>query len=231
LDRHPAPTSCADILHRFSAPIFCTDFQDRHPGSTEMEATKTVDVEDVARGLNLNGVLRATSGIRSRMQGLCDLELDDPAIKAIEIIPAGDPKDAKAIRIKAGQSTLFTDSSGQVWLADQGFSGGQTSPGFFNFGGGGSGFGGRPGGFGGGRGGAGRSGASYASVIAIDFQGQRQYVQLTATSLVGVSATDGKVLWQYAAPANAMGINCSTPIYQDGLVRREHLAANDWSSG
>lgn len=123
-------------------------------------------------------------------------------------------KNAKTIRIKAGQSTPFTDSSGQVWLADQGFAGGQTSPGFVNFGDG-SGSGGRPGGFGGGRGGAGRSGAAYASVIAIDFEGQSQYVQLTANALVGVSATDGKVLWQYTGPANAMGINCSTPIYKD----------------
>ncbi|TWT66777.1 Outer membrane protein assembly factor BamB precursor [Posidoniimonas polymericola] len=61
------------------------------------------------------------------------------------------------------------------------------------------------------------SGAAYSSVIAIDFEGQRQYVQMTATSLVGVSA-DGQLLWQYQRPANRMRINCSTPIYQDGLV-------------
>jgi outer membrane protein assembly factor BamB len=56
--------------------------------------------------------------------------------------------------------------------------------------GGGRGFGGRRGGFGGG------SGAAYASAIAIDFQGQRQYVQFTAKGLVGVAASDGKFLWQ-----------------------------------
>lgn len=61
------------------------------------------------------------------------------------------------------------------------------------------------------------SGASYASVIAIDFEGERQYVQMTATSLVGVSA-DGELLWQYQRPANRMRINCSTPIFHDGLV-------------
>jgi enterochelin esterase-like enzyme len=33
---------------------------------------------------------------------------------------------AKIIRIKAGQSTPFTDSSGNVWLPDQGFEGGET---------------------------------------------------------------------------------------------------------
>ncbi len=73
-------------------------------------------------------------------------------------------------------------------------------------------------GFGGGRGGFTRSGAAYSSVIAIDFDGERQYVQLTANSLIGVDATDGKLLWQYDAPASSVGINCSTPIYQDGLL-------------
>jgi len=79
-------------------------------------------------------------------------------------------------------------------------------------GGGRGGSGGRRGGFGGG------AGAAYASVIAIDFEGQRQYVQLTANTLIGVAASDGKFLWRYDKPANRMGINCSTPIYYDGMV-------------
>ena len=41
------------------------------------------------------------------------------------------------------------------------------------------------------------SGAAYSSAIAIDFEGQRQYVQLTANALVGVAASDGKLLWRY----------------------------------
>jgi outer membrane protein assembly factor BamB len=60
------------------------------------------------------------------------------------------------------------------------------------------------------------SGARYASAIAIDFEGQRQYVQLTAKSLAGFSASDGKLLWQYDPVASHISI--STPIYQDGLV-------------
>jgi outer membrane protein assembly factor BamB len=60
--------------------------------------------------------------------------------------------------------------------------------------------------------------AAYSSVIAIDFEGQRQYVQLTQKALIGVSASDGKFLWRYNRPANPMGINCSTPLYQDGKV-------------
>ncbi len=85
-------------------------------------------------------------------------------------------------------------------------------------GGGRGGFGGRGGrgGFGGGRGGGG--GAGYASAIAIDFGGQRQYVQLTAGTLVGVAASDGKFLWRYDKPANRMGINCSTAIFKDGTI-------------
>ena len=64
-------------------------------------------------------------------------------------------------------------------------------------------------------------------MIDIDFDGQRQYVQFTANSLVGVSASDGTVLWQYNAPANGMGINCSTPIFQDGLL----FAASAYGAG
>ncbi len=143
-------------------------------------------------------------------------KVQSSAIKAIEIIPQRDGANASdTVRIKAGQTSSFKDSKGQTWVADRGFTGGSTSPGFFNFGGG------RRGGFGGGqRGGSrgSRAGAAYSSAIAIDFEGQRQYVQLTASSLIGVSATDGKVLWQYDKPANRMGINCSTPIYKDGVV-------------
>ncbi len=87
--------------------------------------------------------------------------------------------------------------------------------------GGSRGFGGRRGGFGRGRGGFGGSrgaGAAYASAIAIDFDGQRQYVQLISNALVGFAASDGKFLWRYDKPANRMAINCSTPVYQDGMV-------------
>jgi outer membrane protein assembly factor BamB len=60
--------------------------------------------------------------------------------------------------------------------------------------------------------------ASYSSAIAIDFDGQRQYVQLLSRGLVGVAAEDGKFLWRYDAPANRVGINVTTPLYQDGEV-------------
>ena len=83
------------------------------------------------------------------------------------------------------------------------------------------GFGGGAGGFGGGRRGFGGSrgaGAAYASPIAIDFDGQRQYVQLISNALVGFAASDGKLLWQYDKPANRFGIICATPLFHDGMV-------------
>jgi outer membrane protein assembly factor BamB len=87
--------------------------------------------------------------------------------------------------------------------------------------------GGGPVGFGRGFGGFGGSGAAYASAIAIDFDGQREYVQLTARALVGVAASDGKFLWRYDRPANRMGIICSTPLYHEGLV----FAASAYGAG
>jgi outer membrane protein assembly factor BamB/Ca2+-binding EF-hand superfamily protein len=62
------------------------------------------------------------------------------------------------------------------------------------------------------------TGAAYSSPIAIEFGGQRQYVQLLAMTVAGVSAADGKLLWRYDKPANGMRINISTPIYHDGQV-------------
>lgn len=63
----------------------------------------------------------------------------------------------------------------------------------------------------------GKSGAAYASVIPVDLDGKRHYVQLTATTLVGVAA-DGKLLWRYDRASNTHRINCTTPLYHDGQV-------------
>jgi outer membrane protein assembly factor BamB len=73
----------------------------------------------------------------------------------------------------------------------------------------------------------GRSGAAYASVIAVDFAGERQYIQLTATTLVGVAATDGKLRWRYDRASNTHRINCSTPLFHDGMV----FAASAYDAG
>jgi len=71
------------------------------------------------------------------------------------------------------------------------------------------------------------TGAAYSSAIAIDFGGQRQYVQFLATTVVGVSAADGKLLWRYDKPANGMKLNISTPIHHDGHV----FAASAYGAG
>ncbi|HZU37392.1 MAG TPA: PQQ-binding-like beta-propeller repeat protein, partial [Gemmataceae bacterium] len=70
-------------------------------------------------------------------------------------------------------------------------------------------------------------GAAYASAIAIDCAGKRQYVQFTQRGVVGVAADTGKFLWRYDRPANRMGINCSTPIYHDGEI----FAASAYNAG
>jgi len=77
------------------------------------------------------------------------------------------------------------------------------------------------------RGFLGTSGAAYSSAIAVDFEGVRHYVQLTATTLVGVAASDGKLLWRYDRASNTHRINCTTPVYHDGMV----IAASAYDAG
>ena len=52
-------------------------------------------------------------------------------------------------------------------------------------------------------------------------------MQFTSKTLVGVAASDGKVLWRYDKPSNKSGINCSTPIYQNGQI----FAASAYGAG
>lgn len=66
-------------------------------------------------------------------------QVENPAINAIEIVPqtgTGEASSGVMVRIKAGLSAPFTDSSGQVWQPDQGFEGGMTSQGVGGLGGG-----------------------------------------------------------------------------------------------
>jgi outer membrane protein assembly factor BamB len=69
--------------------------------------------------------------------------------------------------------------------------------------------------------------AAYTSAIAIDFEGQRQYVQFTQKALIGVAASDGKFLWRYDRAANRNGIICTTPLWHDGLI----FAASAYGTG
>jgi outer membrane protein assembly factor BamB len=63
----------------------------------------------------------------------------------------------------------------------------------------------------------GGSRAAYSSVVAGDVGGLRLYVQFLQGGLVGVSATDGKLLWRWDKPSNDIA-NVTTPIFHDDLV-------------
>ncbi len=58
--------------------------------------------------------------------------------------------------------------------------------------------------------------AHYSSIIAVEIDGVRQYVQLTDKSVAGVAPADGKVLWK--APRKGATAVIPTPIYADNHV-------------
>jgi outer membrane protein assembly factor BamB len=58
--------------------------------------------------------------------------------------------------------------------------------------------------------------AAYSSLIVEDFGGVRQYMQLTASNVVGVSAKDGSVLWK--APRSGKTAVIPTPVFHDGVL-------------
>ena len=63
----------------------------------------------------------------------------------------------------------------------------------------------------------GHGGAGYASIVISHGGGTKQYVQLVGGGLVGIRASDGKLLWSYARVANGTA-NIPTPIVQDDLI-------------
>ena len=58
--------------------------------------------------------------------------------------------------------------------------------------------------------------AAYASIIAAEIGGIRQYVQLTDRNVIGVSANDGRVAWR--TPRSGQTAVIPTPIYHDNHV-------------
>jgi len=68
---------------------------------------------------------------------------------------------------------------------------------------------------------------SYSSAQTAMVNGQKQYIQFLGSAVVGLSATDGKPLWSYKSPANRNQINCSMPIYRDGML----FAATAYQTG
>ena len=59
-------------------------------------------------------------------------------------------------------------------------------------------------------------GAQYASILPIEHNGTRQYVQLTQQHVFGVDATSGEVAWQ--SPWEGRTAVVPTPIHKDGYV-------------
>ncbi len=60
--------------------------------------------------------------------------------------------------------------------------------------------------------------AAYASAIAVESGGVRQYVQLLQKGLVGVEAKTGRFLWRYGKAVSRFGANIPTPIASDGVI-------------
>ncbi len=58
--------------------------------------------------------------------------------------------------------------------------------------------------------------AHYSSLIIEEIGGVRQYIQLTAESVAGVAAADGKLLWRAKRKGNVAVIPC--PVYKDGFL-------------
>lgn len=57
----------------------------------------------------------------------------------------------------------------------------------------------------------------YASPILIEYRGLKQIVTAMSESIVGVRASDGKLLWQHPHKVYA-DENITTPLFQDGFV-------------
>lgn len=63
----------------------------------------------------------------------------------------------------------------------------------------------------------GNPGPAYASAIAVDVGGVRQYVNFTARAMIGVRADDGEFLWESNSSANGTA-NCSAPVFHDNHI-------------
>jgi outer membrane protein assembly factor BamB len=58
--------------------------------------------------------------------------------------------------------------------------------------------------------------AHYSSPIVAEIDGVRQYIQLTAASVAGIAAADGKLLWRAERKGDTAVI--PTPVYSDNFV-------------
>lgn len=59
---------------------------------------------------------------------------------------------------------------------------------------------------------------SYASPIAVEVNGVRQYIQATNSGMVGIAARDGKLLWSYVRRPAYDDVVIATPIFHNNHV-------------
>lgn len=60
--------------------------------------------------------------------------------------------------------------------------------------------------------------AAYASALAVEVSGIRQYIQLLQKGLVGVEAKTGKFLWRFDKPVSRFNANIPTPVFGDRVA-------------
>jgi len=60
---------------------------------------------------------------------------------------------------------------------------------------------------------------AYCSMIVAQVAGQRQYIQLTDANVIGIAASDGRVLWHASRPGQTAVI--PTPIFYDDWRLRD----------
>ncbi|MBI3469758.1 MAG: PQQ-like beta-propeller repeat protein [Candidatus Solibacter usitatus] len=68
--------------------------------------------------------------------------------------------------------------------------------------------------------------AAYSSTIAVDLDGRRQIIALTGEAAVGLSASNGELLWRYDKISNRTA-NIATPIFHQGHV----FLSTDYGTG
>lgn len=59
--------------------------------------------------------------------------------------------------------------------------------------------------------------SAYCSPIVINFEGKRIFVTQTASSIIGLEAETGKMLWSFPHP-NKWSVQANTPLYKDGML-------------
>ena len=88
---------------------------------------ETLNLQDNEIRISYTGKLSADANEITFTRAVGDIAKYEIVAKREQAASAAADSNAKIIRIKAGQPTPFTDSSGNVWLAEQGFEGGDTT--------------------------------------------------------------------------------------------------------